>query len=112
MNARIEKKLSKRLVQEAPNLFKDAWQMVDMPSLLADNSGSNITNTYHVGGGVDYWSEGCEAYSVWEWWADNAWCWHGNFPSYPAGHKFEHSPNTEGFKPTVSNLIKLAKSIG
>ena len=99
MNARIEKKLSKRLVEVAPNLFKDAW---------LSNDGKNV---YCIGGGVDYWGEGQDEYTIWEWFKFN-WYWLGDFPRHPEGHEFEFYPNTDGFNPTPTNLIKLAKAIG
>lgn len=107
MNARIEKKLSKRLAQWCPNLFEKAWVLNDDVSELAYEQGSHITHCYHVGGGVDYWGEGQDAYSVWEHWS-NQWPWIGDFPSYPAGHELEHYPDISGFRPTTKNLINLA----
>ena len=107
MNARIEKKLSKRLAQWCPNLFKDAWILDDEVSELAYTQGSKITHCYHVGGELDYWGEGQDAFSVWEYWLAT-WDWQGDFPNYPAGHEFEHYPDTSGFKPTTKNLINLA----
>jgi len=107
MNARIEKKLSKRLASMCKNLFKGAWVLEDCGSELADYQGSRITHCYHVGGGVDYWGDGQDAYSVWQAWL-NQWFWQGDFPSYPVGHELEHYPNTSGFKPTTKNLINLA----
>lgn len=106
MNARIEKKLSKRLVKACPNLFKGAW-FDNLASELAEEQGSSITHCYHLGGGVDYWGEGQDAYSVWQHWL-NQWSWIADFPSYPQGHEFEHYPNTNGFRPTTKNLINLA----
>jgi hypothetical protein len=107
MNARIEKKLSKRLAWMCKTLFKNAWVLEDCGSELAEDQGSRITHCYHVGGGTDYWGEGQDAYSLWQFWLDQ-WPWHGDFPSYPEGHKFEHYPNTSGFNPTTKNLINLA----
>lgn len=37
------------------------------------------------------------------------WPWHGLFEPYPADHKLEDYPNTEGFKPTTINLLRLAR---
>lgn len=107
MNARIEKKLSKRLVELCPTLFKDAWILDGEPSELAYGSDSKITHCYHVGGGLDYWGEGQDYYSVWHDWL-NKWYWMGDFPYYPKCHEHEHYPNTSGFKPTTKNLINLA----
>lgn len=107
MKARIEKKLSKRLVQIAPSLFPGARIDKDEPSVMAYEQGSRVSHILSVGGGVDYWGEGCDAYTVWDAWRAN-WMWHGPFESYPAGHKHEFFPNTEGFKRTTVNLLKLA----
>jgi len=107
MNPRIEKKISKRLAELCPTLFRDAW-ILDCPSELADDRNSSISHCYHVGGGTDYWGDGCDAYSVWFHWL-MVWEWHGDFPHYPQGHELEHFPNTEGFNPTTINLIALAK---
>jgi len=60
-----------------------------------------------VGGGIDYWGEGQDAYSAWEWLSMN-WHWIGKFPAHPAGHEFENFPDTTGFKPTTKNLLRLA----
>lgn len=109
MNARIEKKLSKRMVQLFPNLMRDAWVLDDECSERAYKQGSSITHCYHVGGGIDYWGEGQDSHSVWEWWSTN-WCWFGCFPEFPSGHRFAHYPDTTGFKATVKNLFKLAGS--
>ncbi|KAF1004382.1 MAG: hypothetical protein GAK36_00051 [Pseudomonas sp.] len=106
MKARIEKKLSKRLVTLLPSLFGKAW--VDRePSELAYEQNSCINNVMSVGGGIDYWGEGQDAYTCWALWRMN-WMWHGPFESYPEGHRHQHYPNTEGFKPTTRNLLKLA----
>lgn len=109
MNARIEKKLSKRLLALAPSLFPDAWVLRE-PSELAYNQGSRITHTLHTGGGTDYWGDGVCAYSLWESWAIN-WPWCGLFEKHPEGHEREYFPNTEGFKPTPRNLLRLAAKI-
>lgn len=111
MNARIEKKLSNRLVELCPTLFKDAWISDDEPSELAYRQNSRITHCYHAGGGYcDYLGDALEGYSVWDWWA-TSWCWYGEFPTYPAGHEYEHFPDTTGFRPTTKNLIKLAVDV-
>lgn len=107
MKARIEKKLSKRLVQIAPTMFRFAWIDKDEPSVLAYEQGSRVSHILSVGGGVDYWGECEDAHTVWELWRMN-WMWHGPFESYPEGHKHEFYPNTEGFKRTTINLLKLA----
>lgn len=50
MKARIEKKLSKRLVQKAPKMFKNAWK----------DKGGHI---YCVGVGVEHWVKRAEWFS-------------------------------------------------
>lgn len=107
MKARIEKKLSKRLVQIAPSLFSGARIDKDEPSVLAYEQGSRVSHILSVGGGVGYWGEGEDAYTVWEFWRMN-WMWHGDFETFPDGHQHEGYPNTEGFKRTTVNLLKLA----
>lgn len=111
MKARIEKKLSKRLVEIAPSIFKGVWVDSYEPSELAEKQGTRVSNIWCVGGGVDYWGEGQDAYTAWAAWTGHgewAWYWHGPFDPYPQGHEFEAYPNTEGFKPTTRNLLKLA----
>lgn len=125
MKPRIEKKLSKRLLQIAPSLFKGSW--VDSawehwPKHYASDNGGKLTprqirenmqlrvsvnHVPSVGGGVDYWGEGNDWWTCWKWFCMN-WEWHGQFRPYPEGHRFEGYPNTEGFRPTTRNLLKLA----
>ncbi|UVL70636.1 hypothetical protein [Pseudomonas protegens] len=107
MKARVEKKLSKRLVELAPSQFSGAWLDKDEPSELAYEQGTRVSHVWSVGGGVDYWGEGCDAYTIWEIWKMN-WCWHGPFETYPEGHRHQFYPNTEGFRPTTQNLMALA----
>ena len=112
MKARVEKKLSKRLVELAPKTFKSAW--VDFggePSELAYEQGSSVSGLYNVGGGVDYWGEGQDSYTTWQWWLDN-FMWVGPFKSFTEWHEFEGFPDITGFKLTTRNLLKLAESIG
>lgn len=106
MKARIEKKLSKRLVQIAPTLFK-GWWVEDERAGLAWKQGSCVSHVPMVGGEVDYWGEGQDAYTVWADWLYNYY-WSDRFSSYPVGHKFEGYPDTTGFKPTTKNLLRLA----
>jgi hypothetical protein len=107
MKARIEKKLSNRLVQLHPSLYRRAWIDKDEPSELAYEQRTRVSHIWSVGGGTDYWGESQAAYTLWADWKMN-WPWHGPFDEYQAGHKFEFFPNTEGFKPTTKNLLKLA----
>ena len=106
MKARIEKKLSKRLVQSHPALYRKAWRD-DEHSELAYDQKSNARHCLSVGGGTDYWGDGMDAYTTWADWKMN-WPFHGPFEEYPHGHDLAHYPNTEGFKPTTQNLLKLA----
>ena len=112
MKARIEKKVCKRLVEVAPKLFKGAWQEAhEEPTELAYKQRSCVSGLYFVGGGVDYWGEGQDAYTALEFMELN-FHWIGHFPEYPDGHEFAHYPNVGSFKPTVRNLIKLARECG
>ncbi|MGL4752729.1 MAG: hypothetical protein ACRCXB_09995 [Aeromonadaceae bacterium] len=107
MKARIEKKISKKLVKIAPSLFKNAWIYRGEPSDLAYEQGSCVSDIWHMGGGLDYWGEGQDAYTAWQWWLDS-FMWHGPFASYPDGHEFEGYPDLTGFKQTTRNLLNLA----
>jgi len=106
MKARIEKKLSKRLVQLHPALYGKAWRD-DEKSELAYDQNSSVRHCLSVGGGTDYWGEGMDAYTVWADWKMN-WCWHGPFEAHPDGHQSEGYPDTGRFRPTTRNLLKLA----
>lgn len=112
MKARIEKKVCKRLVQVSPKLFEEAWKEDSSEvSELAYKQGTRVGGLYYMGGGLDYWGEGQDAYSTLEFMRLN-FHWIGNFPEFPEGHRFARYPNTEGFKPTTRNLIKLANQFG
>lgn len=110
MKPRIEKKLSKRLAEIAPSLFGDAW--VDRDKMESSwDQGVGVSHCLCVGGGVDYWGEGQDAYTVWAAWTGHsywAWEWHGDFPDYPEGHEFHGYPDTRSFKATTHNLLRLA----
>lgn len=110
MKARIEKKLSKKLVMIAPKLFNVAWVYSGEPSELAYEQGSCVSDIWHIGGGLDYWGEGQDAYTAWQWWLDN-FMWHGTFPPYPDGHEFEGHPDLSRFKQETRSLLKLAKLV-
>lgn len=111
MKARIEKKLSKRLVEIAPKFFKDAWQADhEEPSELAYQQGTCVSGVYYVGGGTDYWGEGQDAYTVWEFWKDSFY-WHGDFPAHPEGHQYGGYPDLAGFKETARNLLDHARRV-
>ncbi|WP_285409263.1 hypothetical protein [Pseudomonas sp. FR229a] len=108
MKARIEKKLSKRLVELHPSLYRKAWRD-DEHSELAYEQRSSVRHCLSVGGGTDYWGDGLEAYTVWADWRNN-WAWHGSFEAYPDGHNLEGYPDTGRFRPTTRNLLKLASN--
>lgn len=106
MKARIEKKLSQRLVQLHPALYGKAWRDDELSELAYDQR-SSVRHCLSVGGGTDYWGEGMDAYTVWADWKMN-WSWHGPFEAHPDGHQSEGYPNTGTFRPTTRNLLKLA----
>jgi hypothetical protein len=110
MKARIEKKLSKRLVEIAPTMFQGAWIDIEVSS-LAEDQGTRVSHILSVGGGTDYWGEGCDAYTAWQWLNMN-WEWIGPFKPYPEGHESEGYPDIDGYKPTSRNLLKLAADYG
>lgn len=107
MKARIIKKLSKKLVEASSKIFKDAW-VCDEIIEEAWNQGSRVSHVWHVGGGVDYWGEGEDAYTALEYMQMN-WYYFGNFPQYKHDHEYYGYPDTGNFKPTSRNLLKLAK---
>ena len=106
MKARIEKKLSKRLVTLYPSVYGKAWRD-DERSELAYEQRTSVRHVLSTVGGTGYWGDGQDAYTVWADWCKN-WCWHGPFEPYPAGHRLEFYPNIERFKRTTRNLLKLA----
>ena len=93
MKARIEKKLSKRLVEIAPSIFRGVWIDKDEPSDLAYEQRTRVSHVWSVGGGTDYLGEGQDAYTAWQDWKMN-WFWHGDFESFTHGHQFEGYPDT------------------
>lgn len=103
MKARIEKKLSKRLVEIAPIIFAEAWQeSSDEPTELAYKQGSRVSGLMCVGVGLDYWGEGQDAYSCWEWWS-GAFGYYGDFPCDEEGY-----PLQGYLRPIGTQLLKLA----
>lgn len=106
MKARIEKKLSKRVVNLAPTIFSGWWIDKEV-SDTAISQKTSVTHIPSIGGVVDYFGERGESYSAWEYWR-TWWAWIGGFEPYPEGHKYEYFPNTDGFKPTTRNLLLLA----
>jgi len=63
MKARIQKKLCKRLLEIAPSHYEDAWLDKGEPSDLAYEQSTRVSHIWSVGGGVDSFGEGCEAYT-------------------------------------------------
>lgn len=109
MKARIEKKLSKRLVEIAPTIFEEAWIDKEEPSELAWKQGSRVSHIWSIGGEVDCWDECSEWDTLWRAFAiSDWWCWAGDFPAFPHDHELAGYPDTTGFKPTTQNLLKLA----
>ena len=94
-NDRQNKKLSKKLKEVSPELFRDAWMCEE-------------TNTWCMGGGVDYWGEGQDEYTCLEFLKLN-YEWLGDFDTYPEGHKWECLPDISDFKPTFRSLLRLVK---
>lgn len=110
MKARVIKKLSKKLVESAPKLFRGAW--VDSEIMVeAWEQGSSVSHVWSMGGGVDYWGEGEDTQTALQC-IQSCWFWLGDFPCYEDGHKFEGYPNTGKFKPTGKNLLALARKAG
>ncbi|MDY7534067.1 hypothetical protein RGV33_20695 [Pseudomonas sp. Bout1] len=107
MKARIEKKLSKRLVRLCPSVYRRAWIDKDEPSRLAYKQNTRVSHVLSVGGGTDWQGDGEDAFTTWADWLSH-WPWHGPFAVYPDGHEHQFFPNTEGFRPTTRNLLKLA----
>jgi len=101
MNPRIEKKLSKRLIQILPEMYRDAWKCDE-------------THVMCVGGGTDYWGEGQDAYTVLEDFTginQGGYCWFGLWGFYPDGHRFERYPVPDKKKQTGKRIIEIAKII-
>lgn len=107
MKARIEKKLSKKLVRLAPSVLTGVWLDNSEPSVLAYKQRTSVSNVWSVGGGTDYFGDGMDAYTAWAWWQMN-WEWHGDFETYPDGHEHQGYPDVSGFRSSTRNLLKLA----
>lgn len=108
MKARIEKKLSKKILHILPELFNSPWINSYEPSNLAFEQGSRVSGVWSVGGELDYWGEGTEVYTCYEWFL-SFYSWLGDFPNYPDGHELEFFPDIGNFRPTGKNLLNLAK---
>lgn len=107
MKARIEKKLSRRLVQLAPTLFRKAWIDDSEPSDLAQQQRTAVNHVYSMGGGTDFAGDGQEHYTVWEWWHQH-WSYNCGFAVHEPGHKHAGHPDTGALKPSTIGLLHLA----
>lgn len=107
--ARIVKKLSKKFVETGHKVFKGAFKC-PMAIDEAEEQNTRVKNCYFLGGGLDYWGEGQDAYTAYDE-AKRWWSWVGNFPTYPEGHEHEHYPDTGNFKPTTRNLLNLYREL-
>lgn len=63
MKARIIKKLSKKLRLMLPKEYKDSWVEREVIEESWEQ-GSMVSNCQMVGGGLDYWGEGEDHYTV------------------------------------------------
>ena len=105
--------MSKKICEIAPNIYsynpdgpsvKRAWIHAGaIENAWGENVG--VKNCPCVGGGVDYWGEGQDYYTVFEHFRSH-YHWILDFPDYPEGHRFEHMPDTGAFKPTTINLLR------
>lgn len=110
MKARIEKKLSKKLVEILPGIFNKAWVCSDVTELAWDQ-GSRISNMYFVGGGVNCWGEGEDQYTVLEDFVSH-YNWHSPiYNPFPDGHELEGMPTFESKRLTGKYLIQCARKI-
>lgn len=111
MKARIEKKICKKLAQILPpEFYRDAWTDSEVTEKALDQ-GSRVSGLLCVGGGVDYWGEGQDEYTVLEDFK-NHYDWHPPiYNPYPDGHQFERLPMPSKKRLTGYYLIKCAKKI-
>lgn len=118
MNPRIEKKLSKRLYETAPDIF---GQMFSEKPWIATESDGHYVSGFNpdkykgdiavIGGEPDYWADGTDIYTLWYVWATN-WYWLVDWlPIQPQSHEFAGLPDTSGVKATTQNLLKWAKEL-
>ena len=110
-NARILKKMSKRLKQVAPKLFKDSWVDSDICE-QSWKEGNRIRNIESIGGGLDEWGEGTDYQTLFDF-MKTEFIWLGDFDSYPEGHEWEGLPKLpSGYKLTTIKMIQIAKNRG
>lgn len=106
MKARIEKKLSKRLLALAPTAFKDSWVDTEVFE-LAWEQGTSVSHIPMTGGEPDYYGEATDAYTLWEFWSSQ-WCWLLALPSLPEDSEYPGYPDLTGYKQTTRNLLRWA----
>ena len=110
MKARIIKKLSKKLSLILPKEYKASW--VDN-SVMEESweQGSMVSNCTMIGGGLDYWGEGTDHYTVLY---DFRWHflqWQGLWGVYGEYEEFEDMPKPAPYRLTGQKLIELARLI-
>lgn len=118
MNPRIEKKLSKRLYEIAPDILGS--MRPEGPWIATDSDGHYVSgfnsDMYKgdiavIGGEPDYWGEATDICTYWYFWA-TGWYWLvGWLPVYPLGHEHAGLPDTSGVKETTQNLLRWAKEL-
>ena len=106
---RIIKKLSKRLAEILPKRYCDHWVDDDVMEGAYDNN-TRVKGCLMIGGGVDYWGEGQDAFTICTDFSDR-YEWMGMFGFYPDGHQFEYWPVIDPKKRTGKRLIDIAKLI-
>ena len=111
MKARIEKKLCKKLAEILPsNFYSHAWTDGEVTE-RAWAQGSRVSGLLYIGGGVDYWGEGEDEYSVLEDFKTHH-NWHKPiYNPYPTGHKWEGMPKHSNKRLTGKYLIECARRI-
>lgn len=111
MKARIIKKLSKKLSDILPKKIADSWVDKHEVMEIAYEQGTRVSNCLMMGGELDYWGEGTDAYTVHEWFVDRI-VWMLDLPLYPEGHDFENYPDHSSLKRlTGQYLLELARTI-
>lgn len=128
MKARIEKKLSKRLVELLP-MYKNAWiceegidnyiikpDDIDVPKTAKNmrryyDGLIHVNNVYHLGGGLDYWGEANDTYTVFEGFVGRLGSidWSGIFGWHPSNHEFSAYPLFPKKRLTGKQAIHIAK---
>ena len=110
MKARIEKKLSKKISEIVPKIYKDAW-VDDEITELAWKQRARVSHIVSIGGELDCWGEGQDYCSVLVDFRRN-YDWHRPiYNPYPEGHKWEGMPKRDKKRKTGRYLIKCANAI-